>query len=258
MIERIGAAVRLRGQHLAYGLALFFSILKETVLFSRGRSPGIRVLVMQLLFTGVEALVIVAIASLAIGAVIVVQGLSLLPQFGQGQVMYPILVAVIMRELGPILTALIVTARSGTAITTELGNMVLHHEVEAYIAAGIQPIAYLAVPRFLGVTLSLLFLNIYFNIFGLFGSYFVTQLLRPIAFGQYFGNLLATISIVDIGSSLIKSVVFGAIVSTVSIYHGFAVEQSVTELPQRTIKSVGQSLVLLILANAVISALYYL
>jgi phospholipid/cholesterol/gamma-HCH transport system permease protein len=258
MIERIGAATRQRLQHAAYGLALFFSILKEVFSVTARRSPGGRVLTMQILFTGVEALSIVAIASLAIGAVIVVQGLSLLPQFGQGQVMYPILVAVIMRELGPILTALIVTARSGTAITTELGNMVLHHEVEAYIASGIQPIAYLAVPRFLGVTISLFLLNIYFNIFGLIGSYFVTQFLQPIGFSQYFGNLLASIGITDIASSLVKSLVFGAIVSTVAIYHGFAVEQSVTELPQRTIKSVGQSLMLLIVANVLISALYYL
>jgi phospholipid/cholesterol/gamma-HCH transport system permease protein len=67
-------------------------------------------------------------------------------------------------------------ARSGVAIATELGNMVVNHEIEAYVATGINPIAYLVVPRFIGVTASVFLLNIYFNIMGLAGSYLLTLL----------------------------------------------------------------------------------
>ena len=108
-----------------------------------------------------------AFIALALGALIIVQGNSILPRFGQGKLLYTLLVIVITRELGPLLTAFIIIARSGTAIATELGNMVISHEIEAYVAVGINPIAYLVVPRFLGVTVSMVLLTVYFNFFGL-------------------------------------------------------------------------------------------
>ena len=77
---------------------------------------------------------------------------------------YDLLVLLIIRELGPILIAFIVTAHSATAIATELSTMVVGHEIEAYISIGIDPIRHLAAPRFLGVTFSIFFLNIYFSI----------------------------------------------------------------------------------------------
>ncbi|MFO8063140.1 MAG: MlaE family ABC transporter permease [Spirochaetota bacterium] len=256
-VERIGRRVIERLGELAYALGFFYEVLKETLLFVRRRSVGSRVLTMQILFTGVEALSVIAVLSVALGAVIIVQGLSLLPQFGQGRLIYQILITVITRELGPILTAFIIMARSGTAITTELGTMVINHEIEAYTATGIDPISFLVVPRFLGVTASIIILNVYFNVFGLLGSYMVTQFVRPISFIDYFTNLLATLGLVDVSASFIKSIVFGAIISVVATYHGFKVQRSSTEVPQMAIKSVGRGFVLLILANAVITAVYY-
>jgi len=214
--------------------------------------------VMQILFTGFEALAITGLIAMALGAVIIVQGVNLLPQFGQGQLIYAILITVITRELGPLLTAFIITARSGTAIATELGNMVISHEIEAYVSVGINPISYLVVPRFLGVVISMLLLNIYFNIFGLVGSYFLTQFIRPIQFMEYFGNLLSQIRLADITSSFVKSIVFGAIISTVATYNGFAVQQASTEIPQKVIKAVGQGFILCIFADAIITMIYYL
>ncbi len=224
----------------------------------RRKQVGFRVLVMQILFTGFEALAITGLIAMALGAVIIIQGVNLLPQFGQGELIYTILITVITRELGPLLTAFIITARSGTAIATELGNMVISHEIEAYVSVGINPISYLVVPRFLGVTISLLILNIYFNIFGLVGSYFLTQFIKPIQFLEYFGNLLGQIRTADIASSFVKSLVFGAIISTVATYNGFAVQQASTEIPQRVIKAVGQGFILCIVADALITMIYYL
>jgi phospholipid/cholesterol/gamma-HCH transport system permease protein len=213
---------------------------------------------MQILFTGVEALAVISVISLALGAVIIVQGVSLLPQFGQGKLIYPILIAVITRELGPILTAFIIIARSGTAIATELGNMVVSHEIEAYVSVGVNPLSYLVAPRILGVTVSLILLNLYFNIFGLIGSYFITQLVKPVQFIEYFRNLLGYIRPVDILSSTVKSLVFGIIIGVVATYNAFKVEQSTTEIPVVAIKAVGQSFVLCIIANAIITVVYYI
>lgn len=213
---------------------------------------------MQILFTGFEAITVIAILSLSLGAVLIIQGVSLLPQFGQGDLIYSILITVITRELGPILTAFIIIARSGTAIATELGNMVVSHEIEAYVSVGINPISYLVVPRFLGVTISIILLNIYFNLFGLIGSFFVTQLISPIPIEEYFHNLLLHLRTADILSSIVKSLVFGIIISVVATYNGFRVEQSSTEIPQFVIKSVVQCFILCILANAIITLIYYI
>jgi phospholipid/cholesterol/gamma-HCH transport system permease protein len=212
---------------------------------------------MQILFTGVEALAVVAVLGLAFGVVIIIQGLSLLPRFGQGQLIYTILIATITRELGPILTAFIIIARSGTAIATELGTMVVNHEVEGYVASGINPIGYLAVPRVAGVTISTLVLTLYFNIFGLIGSFFVTQVFRPIRFAEYFGGLLSSLQVVDLASSAVKSLVFGLIIGTVATYYGFRVQRSSTEVPKAAISAVTRSFVYCILANGALTLLYY-
>lgn len=258
MIGRIGRWLIQRVLGFLYATGFFLEVLASSFRFLRRRQLAYRVLTMQVLFTGVEAVGVVSVLALAIGAVIIIQGLSLLPQFGQGQLIYTILVTVITRELGPILTAFIIIARSGTAIATELGNMMVSHEVEAYVSVGIDPIAYLVVPRFLGVTLSLVVLNLYFNLFGLAGSYFVTALIRPIQFVQYFRNLLVSVQLADVLSSIIKSLVFGVIISAVATYNGFRVQQSPTEIPQTVIRAVGQGFVLCILADAVITLIYYL
>ena len=185
-LERIGQGVFDRGRSFAYAMGFFFLVLRESFFLSPSQTISRRVLTFQILFTGIEALPVIAILSLALGAIIIFQGVAVLPQFGQGQLVYTILITVITRELGPILTAFIITARSGTAIATELGNMVVSHEIEAYVSNGIDPISYLAAPRFIGVIVSLVLLNLYFNIFGLLGSFFITSLVRPSTSGTTF------------------------------------------------------------------------
>lgn len=257
-VERLGARTITHLGNLGHGLGFMVEVLRQTGRFLTHRKMSSRVLTMQILFTGVEALSVVATISLSIGAVIIIQGLSVLPQFGQGQLIYNILIIVITRELGPILTAVIVTARSGTAIATELGNMVVNHEIEAYTVTGINPIQHIVAPRFIGVTLSTFLLNLYFNVFGLMGSYVVTQLVNPIALSEYSNGLLAALSVTDVAASVVKSLVFGAITALVATFHGLRVEHSSTEIPVAAIRSVGRGITLLIVANAVITLAYYL
>lgn len=240
-----------------YALGFTGRLLRETFFFFRRRQVAFKVLVMQILFTGVEALGISTVLAIGIGATINIIGSSILPQFGQGQLMYTLLIAIITRELGPLLTAFIITARSGTAIATELGGMVVSHEIEAYISVGIDPISYLAVPRFLGVTLSSFFLNIYFNVFGLLGSYIVLRYLRPIPFSEYYGGLMDAFRTIDIGTGLTKSLVFGALISIIATYQGFSVQRASTEVPQAGIRAVSYSLIALVIADGILTIISY-
>ena len=257
MIAALGRAARVKTANLMYGFGFFFEVLRETLHFFRKSQVGYKVLINQILFTGYEALAINAIMAVAIGAAINVIGSSLLPQFGQSQLMYTILIIVITRELGPLLTAFVITARSGTAIATELGTMVVNHEIEAYLSVGLKPISYLVVPRFIGVVVSMIVLNIYFNMFGLLGSFIVVQLVKPIPINEYLGNLLSILTVGDVLSGMAKALVFGIVVSVVATYQGFSVNRSSTEIPVAGIRAVGQSFILIIVADVLVTLMQY-
>jgi len=257
MIARLGRSARLKGSTLLYGLGFFYNVLKETGRFFRKSQVGYKVLIMQILFTGYEALAINAIMAIAIGAAINVIGSSLLPQFGQSQLMYTILIIIITRELGPLLTAFVITARSGTAIATQLGTMVVNHEIEAYIAVGLNPISYLVVPRFIGVVVSMLVLTVYFNIFGLLGSFIVVQVIKPTPISEYLGALMSTLTVGDVASGLLKALIFGIVVSVVATYQGFSVNRSSTEIPVAGIKAVGLCFILIFVADVLVTLVQY-
>jgi phospholipid/cholesterol/gamma-HCH transport system permease protein len=216
-----------------------------------------KILIMQILFTFVEALGIASMLALGIGAAVYVIGMPLLLNISQDRLIYSLLIIIITRELGPLLAAFIIIARSATAIATEIGGMVISHEVEAYISIGIDPIEYLAVPRFLGVTVSLFLLNIYFSVFGLAGSFLVVQFFNPMPAEYYFNMLLEALTIHDIFISIAKSVSFGMIIAVLAITKGFSVERASTEIPIVGLKSVGACFVWCIIVDVVLSALYY-
>ena len=245
-------------KNILYNFGFFGQLLKGVGGFvSRGQAAR-KILVMQILFTFVEALGISAFLAIGIGAVVNIVGIPFLASLSQERLIYSLLIMIITRELGPLLTAFIIISRSATAIATEMAGMVISHEVEAYISVGVDPIEYLAVPRFLGVIISVFLFNIFFNIFGLVGSFAVAQLFTPLPASVYFGNLLSILTIPDLFISLVKSVAFGAIISFVAITRGLAVERASTEVPVAGLKSVGAAFGWCISLDIVFSALYYI
>ena len=240
-----------------YDLGFFAKTLKGVVFFIRHSQASFKILIMQVLFTFVHALGISTLLALAIGAAVNLIGVPFLTMLNQQQLIYTLLIIIITRELGPLLIAFIVIARSATAIATEIAGMVISHEVEAYISVGVNPIEHLAVPRFLGVTISLVLLNIYFSIFGLAGSYIVAQLFSSTPMDYYFTSLLQYLTIQDILMSIIKSITFGAIISIVAVIKGFSVERASTEVPVAGLQAVSSAFALCIVVNVILSILFY-
>ena len=107
MVAVLGHWLNQKVKRFLYALGFLMRVLIETVQFPRKKQVGFKVLVMQILFTGVEAVGIISLIALALGAVIIIQGLSIFSQFGQGELMYQVLIIIIARELGPVLTAFI-------------------------------------------------------------------------------------------------------------------------------------------------------
>jgi phospholipid/cholesterol/gamma-HCH transport system permease protein len=244
-------------KEIPYTLGFFMKTLKGSALFMFRGQVAHKILIMQILFTFVEALGIASLLALGIGAAVNAIGMPFLTMISQERYIYPLLIAIITRELGPLLTAFIIIARSATAIATEVAGMVISHEVEAYISVGIDPIDYLAVPRFLGVTVSLFLLNIYFSIFGLVASFVVAQVFNPLPAAIYFNNLLQNLTIHDIVISMVKSIFFGMIIAIVAVIQGFSVERASTEIPVAGLKAVGSAFAWCITVDLLLSALYY-
>jgi phospholipid/cholesterol/gamma-HCH transport system permease protein len=245
-------------QRVFYNLGFFTRTLKGVGHFIRRGQVSYRILTMQILFTFVQAMGISSLLALGIGAAVNAIGVPMLTRISQQQLIYSLLIIIITRELGPLLTAFIVIARSATAIATEIAGMVISHEVEAYVSVGVDPIEHLAVPRFLGVTVSMVLLNIYFSAFGLAGSFAVAQIFNAMPADYYFTNLLQNLTVQDMLISIIKSLAFGMIISIVAVTEGLAVERATTEVPIAGLRAVSNAFASCIVVDILLSAMYYI
>jgi len=255
MLEKVGKSVLDKFSHTPYAIGYVGRVFSSAVLFFLRGKAARKILVMQLLFTYIEALALVVIISTALGSALYLAGYSFLVSIGQGPLIYRLLVIIICQELGPVLIAFIVTARSATAIATELAGMVVSHQIESYIATGVDPIEHLVAPRVLGVTLSVFFLNLYFSLCGLVGPYFVSQFVDPVAAAGYMDGVLQVLTPAVIFTSIAKSIFFGMIISICATYYGFNVERASTEVPVAGISAVGKSILGIIIVDVFIIAL---
>src|SRR5476649_2319951 len=172
--------------------------------------------------------------ALIAGTLIVIQTSSQLSKVGGGDMLGNLLVVLIIRELGPLIIALVVIARSGTAVASELGNMKVNCEIKALESMGINPLSYIVFPRLVGGVISVVCLAFYFCVVALFGGYLVSQLMHPIAFGFYVDSIAFAISRADVFLFLLKNILGGTIIFVICCYQGLQVKQSFTEVPQVT------------------------
>lgn len=258
MVAQLGQTVRQKVSDFFYMIGFLGKLITASFLFTSHGKTSRKILTMQLLFTYVEALPICCFLAAGLGSSIVLLGNTVLASFGQEKLTYFLQVLLIMRELGPILIAFIVTARSATAIATEISTMVVRHEIEAYISVGIDPISHLAAPRFLGVTLSMFFLNIYFSLFGLIAPSIIIQFVSSTNIVEYFNNLFANITIKIILISILKSIVFGMIISGSATLYGFSAGRASTEIPMAGLKAVSKAFLYIIIADVFITVMSYI
>lgn len=231
---------------------------RELVVPSRqGRWAAWRVTLVQMLFTGVDALPVVSAIALMLGLIVITQAGTQLPKVGGEALIGNIIVVVIIRELGPLLTAFIVIARSGTAIATELGNMRVAQEITALELMGIQISRYLVMPRVVAVVLSMLCLIIYFDTVAVLGGFVMARLTLTLPF-QVFGQaVVQALSLVDLLVTVAKGGLFGTTVAVVSCHHGLSVRGASTEVPQQTTRAMINCVTLCVLLDILVTVAAY-
>jgi phospholipid/cholesterol/gamma-HCH transport system permease protein len=231
-----------------------------TVLFAGGRkgiASSLKQIISQVLFTGVEAFWLVGIIGLLCGITIIIQAMTNMPKFGVGEYFGNILIIVVIRELGPFFTSLVVVGRSGSALATFIGNMRVSKELSALEVMGIDPIHFIVMPAFVGMVVSMVCLSVYFDVIAIIGGYFIAQVKVSIPFGYFVGTVLGALHPLDLVESVFKTVVFGAITALVSCYHGLAVTNT-RELPQAALKSVVSCMIATLLINILITMSVFL
>lgn len=235
-----------------------FKVLVQSVanvrLFLGHEASAVRaVLFKQIYFTGLEALKIIVTISTLIGAIIVAQVVSLVGS--NGALTGKILVWGVLRELAPLLTAIIITARSGTAIAAELGAMKINGEIEAIEMLGIPVDRYLVMPRVIGVTASVVILSVYFVLTSFIGSFAIASIGWHIPYEQFSQGVLSSLGVREMMVLCIKSACFGMVISSTCCAFGLNVGQSVTEVPQAATKAVMVSLFSVVAIDGLITFL---
>lgn len=212
----------------------------------------------QIYFTGFQALPIISLLALASGSIVILQSSLQLSLLGGGDLIGDLLIAVIVREVAPLLTALVVIARSGTAVASELGSMRVNREIEALEVMGIHPLSYIVFPRLAGGVVSVLCLAIYFILMALLGGYAVTRFLHEMPFSFYTASLAQAFTAEDVALFLVKNLFSGAVIFVVCCFQGMSVKQSPHEVPQVTTKAVVHSIFFVVGFNLGVTILFYL
>lgn len=206
--------------------------------------------------TGLTAVPIVALIAFLIAVIVAYIGAQQLRKFG-GEIFVVDLVTVsVLRELGVLLTAIIVAGRSGSAFAAEIGAMKLNEEVDALRAMGMDPIEVLVVPRILGLVLALPALTVLADAMGLAGGALLSWYLIDIPFNQYVERVQGSISEFTFWVGIIKAPVFAVLIATVGTLRGMQVQTSSRELGRLTTVAVVQSIFLVILADALFAVLF--
>ncbi len=197
--------------------------------------------------------------ALALGFVVVGQTVSALARVGQMNFLGSTMVIVVVRELGPLLTAMLVLARVGTANVIELGTARALGEVEALEALGIDPVHYLIVPRVIGMALGIFSLTIYL-ILGALGSGYLFAFLQdvPLTPGDYLKQIAGALTWLDFALLAIKTVTFGFFIAIVTCYHGLAQPLRLEDVSRVAVRAVTQGVVVCVLIDAVFIVLYIL
>jgi len=212
----------------------------------------------QIYFTGWQAMPLITVLALASGGVVILQSSSNLNLLGGAQMIGNLLVVIVVRELGPLLTALVVVARSGTAVASEVGNMRANREIEALESMGINPLSYIVFPRMLGGVVSVICLATYFVLISLLGGFVITKLIHDIPFNFYVDSLSRAVAFEDIWLFLLKNAFSGMIIFVISCYQGLSVKKSPTEVPIVTTQAVVKSIIYVIVFNMSVTTLFYL
>jgi phospholipid/cholesterol/gamma-HCH transport system permease protein len=210
----------------------------------------------QVADTGINALPIVGLLAVMIAIVIAYQGVVQLRPYGGEDFTINLVAVSVLREMGVLITAIMVAGRSGSAFTAEIGVMQAREEVDALKVMGIDPMQMLVVPRIIGLVITLPLLAFFADVMGLAGGGLISQFLLHVSPSQYLSRAHDAIDMSDLAVGLIKAPIFAFIIAVIGCMHGMRVKGSAESVGQETTRAVVKSIFLVIVLDALFSIFF--
>jgi len=215
-----------------------------------------RLLVAQIYNTGARSLIIVMLCGLFVGMVLGLQGYDLLQRFGSESALGVAAALGLVKELGPVITALLFAGRAGTSLTSEIGLMRATDQLTAMEMMAVDPVRRVVAPRFLGGIIAMPLLVAIFDVVGIYGAQLIGVGLLRVESGSFWSQMQSAVEMRDINEGLVKSVVFGVACSLMAVYEGFHAEPTAEGVGLATTRTVVISAVLTLLFDYLLTAAF--
>ncbi len=235
MLAWVGRYVIALGSYVRDISALSYFCFREIFLTSgRRRRMMVPVFRQQLLVAGVDALPMIAIVALLLGSVMIIS----LHVVGADDFLGTVMVLVIIRELGPLVTTFVVVGRSGTALSSEIGEMQVGMQMRILQAMGIRVLGFVVLPRMLAMVVATVCLTVYFDVVAVMGGIVIAKFTLGIPLAVFLDTLDRSLALTDVAITVMKGALFGLAVAAISCHHGLSVQQNTAEVSQATIRTI--------------------
>jgi phospholipid/cholesterol/gamma-HCH transport system permease protein len=215
-----------------------------------------RLLILQIYNTGARSLIIIMMSGLFVGMVLGLQGYDLLQRFGSEEALGTAAALGLLRELAPVITALLFAGRAGTAVASEIGLMRATDQLTAMEIMAVDPMSYVAAPRFLGGVIAMPLLTAIFSMIGLFGAQLVGVQLMRVDRGVFWSQTQGSVDLHDVSEGMMKGVVFGIACSLIAVYEGYHAEPTAAGVGLATTRTVVASSVIILLLDYILTAAF--
>jgi phospholipid/cholesterol/gamma-HCH transport system permease protein len=254
---------RKAGQEVALFLRAVSSIFSQ----NRSFKTDSKNIILQTFFTGVEIFPILFVVATLFGTVVIIEVITLMGKVGFSDVVGGLMVVVIIRELGPILTAFLIAGRSGSSLTTYIGGMVINSEVDALATMGVDPVRYLVMSGLIGGSIATFIMTIIFSSSAIGAGFLMTKVAialtgnainLQLTWDYLSTEILKAMTFTDFIFIIVKPLVFGCIITTNACYQAMNIPRDIRQVPKATGKSVIQSFFYIVCADVFLSLFYFL
>ncbi len=254
MLTRLGHNVTDRIWRLGFAVRFLVAILMHSGTALRRFNLTIR----EIYFTGVLSLIIILVSGLFVGMVLGLQGYDTLQRFGSSDALGVLVALSLVRELGPVVAALLFASRAGSAITAEIGLMKATEQISAMEMMAVNPVARIVAPRFWAGVISMPLLAALFSAMGIFGGYLVGVRLIGVDEGSFWAQMQASVDFrEDILNGFIKSCVFGVIICWIAVFEGYDAEPTAEGVSGATTRTVVTSSLAVLAADFILTAFMF-
>lgn len=254
MLRGLGHQVTDRLWRLGFASRFFLAIF----MYSGTALRRFHLTIREMYFTGVQSLIIILVSGLFVGMVLGLQGYDTLQRYGSSEALGILVALSLVRELGPVMAALLFASRAGSAITAEIGLMKATEQLSAMEMMAVNPIARVVAPRFWAGVISMPLLAALFSALGVWGGYIVGVQLIGVDEGSFWSQMQASVDFrQDIVNGVIKSFVFGVVISWIAVFEGYDAEPTAEGVSGATTRTVVTSSLAILAADFVLTAFMF-